>query len=111
MIIEAKIEFVKHDPNGEPFHVYKREKGFLFFKEPWVQSQRLKTLPEAEEKVKSLGDTVDYLGIYENGKRKGVTDWNDPAWDEIKKVREEKTKPMDLPDTEQVHWDNRMRRK
>lgn len=110
MRIQAKIEYVKHDENGEQFHVYKRYKE-LFGWSAWIQSQRLKTLPEAEEKVKSLGDSVVYLGIFEDNKRKGTTDWNDPAWDEIKKHREEKTKPMDLPDTEEVHWDNRMRRK
>lgn len=99
MIIEAKVEFVKNDPKGEKYHVKKREKGFLNFFTGWEESEHRKTLQEAEEKIKSLGDHVIYLGIFENGVRKGTMAWDD------KEIKKPKIEPLDLLDTEEIEYD------
>jgi hypothetical protein len=99
MIIQAKIEYVKNDPTGDKWHVYKRTKGLFNFFTSWDKSECRKTLQEAEEKVKSLGDTVQYLGIFENGVRKGTMAWDD------NKANKPAPKPLDLPDTEEIDYD------
>lgn len=69
----TKVEYVVNDIEGNKFHVYKRIGRFG----AWEKWDERKTLAEAEEYAKSRGESVTYMGIYENGKRKGMTDWEE----------------------------------
>lgn len=71
--VYTKVEYVPNDIGNNKFHVYKR----LGRLDTWAKIDERKTLAEAEELAKSRGDSVVYMGIYENGKKKGVADWED----------------------------------
>jgi hypothetical protein len=72
-VIYTYVDYVKDDPKEERFHVYERV-GFF---NNWTKIEARKTLAEAEEIAKNRAPTVAYKGIYENGKRKAMTDWED----------------------------------
>lgn len=75
--MKVKIEYVKNDHKGEPFHVWKKDDGFLGFFWGWRETYSYSTLPAAEEFAKSREEHVVYLGVFENGVRKAMTDWED----------------------------------
>lgn len=99
----TKVEYVKNDINNEPFHVWKKEGVFG----TWCESYPYKTLAEAEEFAKSRSDSVVYMGLYENGKRKGMTDWEDRK--EVKPIPA--PLPYALPPDEEVELTNRRTRR
>lgn len=69
----TKIEYVKNDTLNEKFHVYRRDSIY----EKWRKTDARKTLAEAEELANNPAK-VTYMGIYENGVRKGMIDWIEP---------------------------------
>jgi hypothetical protein len=71
--VYTKVEYVPNNIAGNRFHVYKRIGRF----DTWTKIDERKTLDEAEELAKSRGDKVVYMGVYENGKKKGVADWEE----------------------------------
>jgi hypothetical protein len=84
----VKVEYVKNDYNNEKFHVYRKDGNFS----SWKHSYAYKTLAEAEEFAKSRGDSVVYMGVFENGSRKGMT-----AWEDTRNVQSVPTLPESVP--------------
>jgi hypothetical protein len=96
--MKVKIEYVPNDPSGEKYHVFTKDNFDLF----WKSTYRYKTLKEAEEYAKSRDQNVNYLGIYENGQRKGMAAWED---EEMEKKHPEEIDNSYLDET--VEWASR----
>lgn len=65
---ETKIEIYPQKKELEKFHVFQKDS----FLDNWREVGRFKTIDEAEEYALSRGESVNYRGIYEDGKKKGM---------------------------------------
>jgi hypothetical protein len=103
---KSAIVYIDYAPKSnpdKPFALYEKQAGMLNFFDGYTLVDRFKTLDAAEECGVSRAQNVQYKGIYEDGKKKGMTGWYSngkiptPTYKEYKSQNDEEIEVIRMP--------------